>query len=126
MSSVAERGEGDADGEAEPDRLHRGVRGGLSLAGSEKSCDGRGGPHGEEDAERVAGDQDRRGGRHACELRRAEVAHDRGVGENVEGLGDQREEGRDRESEDLPVERRRSFGPPHHERTVGSSAWRTR
>ncbi len=111
VSSVAQRSEDEPDDESEPDRLHRGVGGGLPLAGSEESCDGRGRAHREEDAERVAGHQDRGGSCHAGELGSAEVADDRGVGEDVEGLGDQREERGDRQREDLPVERRRSVGP---------------
>ena len=39
----------------------------------------------------------------AGELRGAEVADDRGVREQEEGLGDQGQEGRDGEPQDLPV-----------------------
>ena len=43
------------------------------------------------------------GDREAAERADAEVADDRGVGEEVERLGDERAEGRDRQADDVAV-----------------------
>ena len=65
--------------------------------------DAGGGAVGEEDAQADDGLEDDRGDAEAGELGRAEVADDRGVGEQEERLGDEREEGRDGEAQDLAV-----------------------
>ncbi len=106
-------------------RLHGRVGGRSLLACSEEASDGRGRAEREEDAQRVAGRQHRGGGRDAGELGCAEVADDRGVGEDVERLGDQREERRDRQGEDLAVEGVAALSAPSrlHRRLA---AWRTR
>ena len=74
---------------------------GALVAGAEVPGDDARRAVGEEDED--AGARDEGGARDAepGELGRAEVADDRGVGEQEERLGDEREEGRDREPEDL-------------------------
>ena len=121
---VAEARERNPDREPEPDRLHCGVRGRLAQAGAEEAGDRGGRAHREEDAKRVAGQQHGGRGGDSGELGSPEMTDHRGVGEHVQGLGDQREERRDRQPEDLAIE-----GVPFeplHDSTVGSRPWRTR
>ena len=74
---------------------------GALVAGAEVAGDDARRAVGEEDED--AGGRDERGARdpEAGELGRAEMADDRGVGEQEERLGDEGEEGRDRETDDL-------------------------
>ena len=72
-------------------------------AGAEQPSHGRRRAIRQEDEDRIAGEQHGRSRGDASELRCAEVADDGGVGEDVERFGGEREERRDRESEDLVV-----------------------
>ena len=62
-----------------------------------------GGAVGQEDAQADERAEDRRGDAEGGQLAGAEVAHDGGVGEQEERLGDQGEEGRHGQPQDLPV-----------------------
>jgi hypothetical protein len=65
----------------------------------------RGGAVGEEDAQADCGLHHHRRDPLAGQLGRTEVADDRGVGEQEERLGHERQEGGDREPQDLAVVR---------------------
>ena len=96
-------GEDDPGGEREPERL-RAERGGLRVAArAVQPRHARGRPVGQEDAQRDEVRQHRRGQRQRRELRRAEMADDRGVDQQVQRLGGQRPEGGQREAQDLAV-----------------------
>ena len=88
----------------EPEPLHPLMRGLALVAGADEPGDRAGRPVGEEDEHGVAGEQDRRCDSQSTQLRCAEMADDGGVGEQVQRLGDQRPEGGNGESEDLPIE----------------------
>ena len=110
----------------EPDALHRLVGRLPLVAGPEQPRHRGGRPVRQEDEDRVAGDQDRRGDGEPGQLRRAEVADDRGVGQHVHRLGDERAQRRHRQPEDLPVPLRPE---PHSarssDRPTGASASRS-
>jgi hypothetical protein len=102
----ADRGEPAADRQREPQGLSRELtRVGLASR-AVQSRDMRGRRVGEEVAQRDDGRQQRRGERERGELRRAEMADDRRVGEQVQRLGGERAERRQREAQDLAVVRR--------------------
>ena len=101
-----ERDEHGRDQQRQPEPLHGLVRSLAFVARTEESSDGRRRPVGKEDEDRVAGEEHRRRDGEAAELRRAQVADDRGVGEDVERFGDERAERRDGQ----PA---RSPGPEH-------------
>ena len=97
-------GERDPRGEREPERLRaerrrRPRRGPAPCS----RVDARGRAVGEEDAQRDEVRQHRRGERQRRELRRAEMADDRGVDQQVQRLGGQRAQGGQREAQDLAV-----------------------
>ncbi len=73
------------------------------VAGAEMAGDGAGGRVGEEVEDAEGGGEHDGGDRHTAELLGAQVTDNGGVGEEVEGFGDQRPEGRDGEAADLPV-----------------------
>ena len=75
----------------------------ASLARAVQPRHARGRPVGQEDAQRDEVRQHRRGQRQRRELRRAEVADDRGVDQQVQRLGRERPEGGQREAQDLAV-----------------------
>ena len=79
------------------------MRGLPFLPGADEPGHRRGGAVRQEDEERIGSEHDARGDRETAELRRAEVPDDRGVRENVEGLGDERAECRHGETEDLSI-----------------------
>ena len=93
----------DADREREPLGLRADVRGLVHLARAVQPRDLRGGPVGEEVEDRERRREHRRRDRERGELRRAQVADDRGVHEHVERLGRERAERRDRQQADLAV-----------------------
>ena len=92
------------DRQRQPQRL-RGERAGLGVPRPRRAgAHARGRAVGEEDAQRDdAPSRTRRGQRERRELRRAEVADDRRVGEQVERLGGERSERGEREAQDLAV-----------------------
>ena len=75
----------------------------AGVAGADLAGDRGGGAVGEEDAQADQGAEHRRGDAERRQLRGAEVADDRGVREQEQRLGDQGEEGRDGQPQDLPV-----------------------
>ena len=79
--------------------------GAAFVAGAEVTGHDRGRAVGQEveDAERRG--EHRAGDTEPAELMRAEVPDDRGVGEDVQRLGDQRAERRHRKPQDLPIPR---------------------
>ena len=102
------RHEPDEHGEPEPvDAL--GERA-APVAGAEVAGDAAGGAVGEEHAQPHDGLEHDGGDAEPGELRRTEVADDRGVGEQEQRLGHQRQEGGERQAQDLAVERVR-HGP---------------
>ena len=107
----------------EPDALHRLVGRLPLVAGAEQPGHRGRRPVRQEDEDRVAGDQDRRRDREPGQLRGAEVADDRGVGQHVDRLGDERPERRHRQPEDLPVPLRPQ---PHSRPLLGQTASRQR
>jgi hypothetical protein len=100
---LAEHQQDEADDEGQPQPLHGLVGGALLVTGPEQAGDGRRGAVGQEDEQRVADQQDAAGDGQPGELVGPEVAHHRGVGEDVERLGDQRTQRGQREAEDLLV-----------------------
>ena len=78
-------------------------QGAAQVTGAEPAGHAGGGAVGEEDAEPDRGLQDDRGDPEPGQLGGAQPADDGGVGEQEQGLGDEGEEGRDREPEDLAV-----------------------
>ena len=114
-SSVA--ADADEDGEPEPvDAL--GERA-AQVAGAEVAGDAAGGAVGQEHAEPDDGLEHDGGDAEAGQLRRTEVADDRGVGEQEQRLGDQRQEGGERQAQDLAVERVRHGPQTSHVRGRG-------
>ena len=93
-----------ADGHRQPEPVDPLGEGGPQVAGAEVPGDARRGAVGEEDAQ--ADDRLEDDGRDAetGELGGAEVAHDRGVGEQEERLGHEGEERRHGQSQDLAVD----------------------
>ena len=90
--------------EREPQRLRRRARAAsASSARAVQARHARGRPVGQEDAERDERREHGRGERQRRELRRAEVADDRGVDQQVQRLGGQRAERGQREAQDLAV-----------------------
>ena len=106
-------GDHGADADREPEAVDALGDGTAQVAGADPARDAAGGAVGQEDAQADHRLED--GGRdaEAGERRGAEVADDRGVGEQEERLGDQREQRREREPEDLPV-----AGVPHETTVV--------
>ena len=102
----------DGDDRTESDREPEAVdplgQGAAQVTGAQEAGDAAGRAVGQEDAEPDHGLQDRRGDAETGELRGAEVADDGGVGEQEERLGDQGQERRDRQSQDLAVAGRRA------------------
>ena len=92
-----------ADDDGEPDAVDALGEGGPEVAGAEVAGDAGGGAVGEEDAQPDDRLEDDRGDAEAGELGGAEVADDGGVGEQEERLGDEREEGRHGQAQDLAV-----------------------
>jgi hypothetical protein len=99
----ADEGRDHADDHGQPEAVDALGEGTADVARPQPSRDAGRGAVGEEDADPDDGLQHDRGDAEAGELRGAEVADDGGVGEQEERLGDQRQEGRDGEPEDLPV-----------------------
>ncbi len=103
LSAKPRRGQREAEAEREPHARDSVLGGAFAIAGAQPAGDRGGGAVGEEveDAEGHA----EHGAGHAEPAERAgpEVAHDRGVGQHVQGLGRERAEGRDREAKDLAV-----------------------
>ena len=105
----ARQGEGDephdhAARRGQPHALHRLVGGLALVAGAEQAGHRRGGAVGQEDEDGVADQQDAAGDGEPGQGLGPDVAHDGGVGQDVERLGRQRGEGGDGEPEDLPVD----------------------
>ena len=94
----------DADDHREPQAVDALGERTAEVAGAEVARHAGGGAVGEEDAQADRGLQDDRRDAEAGELGGAEVADDRGVGEQEDRLGDERQEGRDGESQDLAVD----------------------
>ncbi len=97
-------GRDDTDDHREPQAVDALGERAAQVAGAEVAGHAGGGAVGEEDAQADRGLQDDRRDAEAGELGRAEVADDRGVGEQEDRLGDEGEEGRDREAQDLAVD----------------------
>jgi hypothetical protein len=105
-------GERAADRQRQPQRLCRELaRVGLA-AGAVQARNVGGRRVRQEVAQRDNGRQQRGGQRKRGELRRAEVPDDRRVGEQVERLGGERSERRQREAQDLAVMRRAAQQEP--------------
>ena len=104
MRSDAAHGGDGPDEDREPDAVDALGEGGAQVSGAEVARDARSGAVGEEDAEADHRLEDHRRDAEAGELGGAEVTHDGGVGEQEERLGDEGEERRDREAQDLPVD----------------------
>ncbi|GAA2930711.1 hypothetical protein GCM10020221_28160 [Streptomyces thioluteus] len=96
--------EGRAEQQGEPDAVHALPDGGRQVPGADAARDGRGGGVGEEDEDADGGGEQRGGHGETGELAGPEVAHDGGVGQHEEGLGDECAEGGHGEREDLAVE----------------------
>ena len=93
-----------ADDHRQPDAVDALGERAAQVAGAEVARDAGGGAVGEEDAQADDGLQDDRRDAEAGELGGAEVTDDRGVGEQEERLGDEGEEGRDGQAQDLAVD----------------------
>jgi hypothetical protein len=100
------------DEEAEPERLRADASRVVLEPGPVQSRHARRGSVGEEVEDRERRAHDRGGDRERGELRRAQMADDRGVDQHVEGLGCQRAERRQREHEDLAVVRGAGHAAP--------------
>ena len=111
-SDPGDGGEG-ADEDRQPDPVDALGQGAAGVAGPEVARDARGGPVGEEDAQPDHGLQHHGGEAEAGQGGGAEVADDRGVGEQEQRLGRERQEGGDGESHDLAI-----LGPGHRHRLV--------
>ena len=101
----AEHRETDPEREGEP---HAGdpVFGGTPfVAGAEVTRHDCGGAVGQEVEDTERGGEHRAGDTEPAELMRAEMPDDRRIGEDVQGLGDQRAECRHREPQNLPIPR---------------------
>ena len=98
-------GDGDAEADGEPDAVETEGEGSAQVAGAQSPGDPGGGAVGEEHTQAHRGLQDHRGDPEPGELGGAEVSHHRGVGEEEQRLGHQREERRHRQPKDLPVHR---------------------
>ena len=92
-----------ADEHGEPDPVDALAQRAPQVAGANVAGHGRGGAVGEEHAEPDRRLQHGTGDAEAGQLRGAEVADEGGVGEQEERLGDQGEERRDGQPEDLAV-----------------------
>ena len=95
-----------ADQDRQPDPVDALHEGALPVAGADVPGDAGRGAVRQEDAEPDRRLQHHRSDALPGELRCPEVAHDRGVGEQEQRLGHQRQERRHREPQDLPVVRR--------------------
>ena len=106
QSAPAGQGHGDehAEHEAQPQPLHRLLRGLVGLPRAQQPGDGGRGAEGEEDQHPGGEQQDRRGHGQAAEGLGADPAHDGRVGQQVQGLGGQGEHGGPGEGPDLAVE----------------------
>ena len=100
----------DADARGQPEGLGRQPPGHHLLARPVVASHLRGGAVGQEVEEREAAGEQRGGQRQRGQLRGAEVADDRGVGQDVERLGGKCAERGERERQDLAVVR----GAPEH------------
>ena len=89
--------------DGQPEAVDALGEGAAQVAGAEVPGDARGGAVGEEDAQPDRGLQHHGGDAEAGELGGAEMADDRGVGEQEERLGDQGQERRDGQPQDLAV-----------------------
>ena len=98
-----ERGDGDADQGRQPEPVDALGQRAPGVPRADLAGDRGGGAVGEEDAQADQRAQDRRRDPQGSQLRGAEVADDRRVREQEQGLGDQCQEGRNGEPEDLPV-----------------------
>ena len=114
MSRDADDGDDQADRDGQPDPVDPLGEGAAQVAGAEVAGDARGGAVGEEDAEPDRGLQHDGGDAEPGQLGGAEVADDGGVGQQEERLGDQGQERRDGQPEDLPVRVRPSPDQPSH------------
>jgi hypothetical protein len=99
----ADRRQRAADGERQPERLGGDLAGVRLPAGAVQPRDVGGRGVGEEVAQCDDGRQQRSGERERRELRRAEMADDRRVGEQVQRLGGERAEGGKGQAQDLAV-----------------------
>ena len=106
------RGHRHAEPQREPDRLRPERRRGAVLAGPVQPRHPGGRPVGQEDAEPDDGAQRRRGERERGELRRAQVADDRGVDQEVERLGRERAQRGHGQGQDLAVAARGTHAAP--------------
>ena len=111
---LAGAGQREADPERDPERLRREPRRPLLPARAGGARDDGGRPVGEEVEDREGAREDGAGEPERGDLRPAEMADDRRVDEDVERLGRQRPERRQREPHDLPV----VGGAQAHRRTV--------
>ena len=96
-------GQDHAEAEGQPEALDGLLRGPTLFARSGQPGDRRGRPVGQEDAQAVAEHEGARGHPEATQLGRAEVAHDGGVGQHVEGFGQECPECRYRQLQEFPV-----------------------
>ena len=101
----AEHRHDDADEHRQPDAVDALGERALLVAGADAPGDAGGGAVGQEDAQPDRGLQHHRRDALAGQLGGAEVADDRGVGEQEQRLGHERQERRHREPQDLPVVR---------------------
>ncbi len=99
----AEDGDDDPDQHRQPDPVDALCQGALLVAGADVPRDAGRGAVRQEDAQPHRGLQHHRRDALPGQLRRPEVAHDRGVREQEQRLGHQRQERRHREPQDLPV-----------------------
>ena len=116
----------DAEDDGEPDAVETGSDGSGEVAGAEPAGDQSGRAVGEEDEDAGRGGQGRAGGAETGKLGRAEVADDGGVGQEEEGFGDEGEEGRDGQPQDLGARargghKRRGYAVGHLARCDGLS-----
>ncbi len=93
----------EADPQRDPQGLRRQPGRPILLAGAGRTRHNRRRPVGQEVEDRERAREDDPGEAEGCDLRAAEVAHDRGVYEDIERLCGQRAQRRQREVEDLPV-----------------------
>ena len=104
-----------AEPEGEPQPVDAGAHRRALVAGAEVTGDDARRAVGEEDEDAGAGDEGGARDSQPGELGRAEVADDRGVGEQEERLGDERQEGRDRKADDLAAVTLRGWGGGCHD-----------
>ena len=99
----ARDGDRTSDEDGEPGAVDAERQRAAPVAGAQSTGDTGGGAVGQEDAQADRGLQDHRGDADAGELGGAEVSDDGCVPEEEQRLGDEGEEGRDRQAQDLPV-----------------------